>query len=101
MLMAKTMNMSVKKPLILHVLIRTVGFFVLAGLIYLLLNTVETFGASGWDDSFFAAASILALILMAEMILFFTKKKMERLYCNVGLLFVLFLFVVIAIPMIG
>jgi len=84
-----------------HILIRAISFPIIAALVYLLLNSMEGIKAGSWGNSFFAAASILSLVLMAEIILFFTKKQMNKIYFNMGLILVIFLFVVIVVPMIG
>jgi|GEM_PF-3186660 len=84
-----------------HFFIRFGTFPVLIGLIYLLTKNFksESFVNAGpLKMSFFAAAAILALILMSETILLFGKKKTTKFIVNIITLFLVIFCVILISP---
>lgn len=86
------------KKIAQHILIRLISFPITAGLVYVFMHYLIGIKDKGWGEAFFAGASILSLVLVAEIILFFTKKETEKIYYNIGMIFFIFLAVVATIP---
>jgi len=87
--------------LIKHSLIRLLIFPVIASVIYFIITTVSTDPKHlerAWSAGFFAAAAIVALVLMGEIIRFFTKKRLDKLVCNMGLILIILLVVIFVAP---
>jgi len=84
-----------------HVLIRLLSFPIAVCVVYLFIHNLIGIEGKGWGHALFAAASIVSLVLTAEIILFFTKKKMSEIYYNIGLIFLIFIFAIIMVPLLN
>lgn len=93
--------MKNKKEWLPHLLTRLLAFPVLFGIVYLVIRIIdpqEFLAADGIRVSFFTAAALVALSLMAETLLLFGKKRVEKALCNIFSVFIVILFVIILAP---
>lgn len=93
----KVSSISINKTK--HVFYRLISYPIASLLIYLFFTYVVRIEGKGWGHAIFSAASIVSLVLTAEIILFFTKKQMEKIYYNIGMIFLIFITVVVTIAL--
>lgn len=82
-----------------HVFIRLISYPIASAIIYVFIHSLLKIEGKGWGHAIFSAASIISLVLMAEIILFFTKKQMEKIYYNIGMIFLIFITVIATIAL--
>lgn len=93
--------MSDIKAWLPHLLVRFGIFPILFGIIYLLtknFNSESFIKAGPIRMSFFAAAIILALVLMSETILLFAKKRIPKAFSNLIVILIIVMCVVLIAP---
>lgn len=93
--------MENKKEWLPHLITRLLAFPVVFGIVYLIIRLIdpqEFLESDGIRVSFFTAAALIALSLMAETLLLFGKKRVAKALCNIFSVFIIILFVIILAP---
>lgn len=94
--------MTLPKNLIKHSLVRLLIFPIIASVIYFIITAVSSDPKHldrAWSAGFFAAAAIVSLVLMGEIIRFFTKNRIDKLVCNMVLILIILIVVIFIAPL--